>query len=322
MKEIKQDLVCLGMSAADILVTGIEKGVEEVGDYIADSMILSPGGDALNQAVAASKLGCPTELMTCVGDDWFGNYLKEYLGKNTKIKVSAVEKKECATSVSIVLVEENGERRFIKTLNGSINECSVGDIDLDQFSEHVKILSIGSLGGSRGLAGKDMAVFLRKIKKKGIMVTADMVDNLGGGSYEMLKDVMPYIDYFLPSESEIKILFGETSIEEAADILLNLGVKHVVVKLGEKGVFLKERKMQKYLPAYKARAVDTTGAGDHFVAGFNAALSKSMEFEECVRYGMAAASLAVQTTGTVSVEITDQKVKELMESEMNNQNKR
>lgn len=296
---MKSEILCLGMSVVDLLISGIKTDFTAEKDIIAEAMNLATGGDALNQAVVLSKLNRSVGLITSVGEDYFGDYLTDFISK-TPIRESEVVKGKYNTSMSVVLIEENGERRFIKTLTGSVDEFALTEIDQTFFSEETRILSIGSLGGSKRMVGTELAEFLKYLKSLNIKIVADMVDNLGDTTYELLAPALPYIDYFVPSEDEVKLMFGEEAPAVSAQKLLDLGVKNVVIKLGSDGVLCKNQQLEKHLSPANVSVVDTTGAGDNFVAGFNFGLLNDFDLVKAAKFGMATSAVSIQSIGAIS----------------------
>jgi sugar/nucleoside kinase (ribokinase family) len=97
---------------------------------------------------------------------------------------------------------------------------------------------------------------------------------------------------------EAKALTGATKPEDQADEFLGYGAANVVIKLGKEGCLIKNRKMSKRVPGFQVEVIDTTGAGDNFVAGFIMGLSSGLEIEECARLGNAAGAITVQSLGS------------------------
>ena len=116
-------------------------------------------------------------------------------------------------------------------------------------------------------------------------------------------DIYPLIDVITPNESEAKILTGievvdRATASKAASIFLDLGVRHVVITMGDQGVFYKDTESEIVLSAQKTQVVDTTGAGDIF----NGALSICLQQKEdpgkaALKFANIAASIGVGRMG-------------------------
>ena len=113
-----------------------------------------------------------------------------------------------------------------------------------------------------------------------------------------MKESFSYIDYLFANEEEAGMVTGRNSREEMADEFLKYGVKHVMIKCGGEGCYVKSEGLQRLFPAVANFAcVDTTGAGDTFAAGFVYALSEGKSLEECAKWGNACGSLTVEKVG-------------------------
>jgi ribokinase len=101
----------------------------------------------------------------------------------------------------------------------------------------------------------------------------------------------------LPNAGELELLTGETNYRDGADFMIGLGVKIVAVKLGEKGCYVTDGNEKLTAEPFKVKAVDTTGAGDAFNAGFLYGLLKNKSLYECGRIGNFVASRCVMQMG-------------------------
>ena len=120
-------------------------------------------------------------------------------------------------------------------------------------------------------------------------------------SLEELEALLPMIDYIFPNETEAAFLTGmseeDADYGEMARRLLAKGIRHVVIKTGEKGCYAASPEECFAIPALKVPVVDTTGAGDNLVAGFIDALLKGQSFRDCCEAGIRTAADSVQHLG-------------------------
>lgn len=120
---------------------------------------------------------------------------------------------------------------------------------------------------------------------------------------DFVREILPRVDAFLPSDMEVRSLFGaEMDLWEAAAVLCDWGAPLVVVKNGANGVLLRRQHgRQSHVPAYHApgdpRVVDVTGAGDSFCGGFMAGLALHGDPLLAARMGVVSASLVVEGYG-------------------------
>jgi ribokinase len=106
---------------------------------------------------------------------------------------------------------------------------------------------------------------------------------------------------------------GIASAEKAARALLERGAQHVIVTLGANGVLIISKVITKHIPPFKVDVVDTTAAGDAFIAGFASALLENKALEEAVRYGSACGALAVTKFGAQPSLPTKEEVQRLLD---------
>jgi len=136
---------------------------------------------------------------------------------------------------------------------------------------------------------------------------------LDPGERYMIPELIPYLrsflstlDAFLPSDQEIRSLFGrQMAVEQAANILGEWGAKTVVIKLGPDGVLVREENGRiTYLPAYyppgSQQVIDVTGAGDAFCGGFMVGLSQTPNPVAAAKMGLVSASFALEGYGALS----------------------
>ena len=101
----------------------------------------------------------------------------------------------------------------------------------------------------------------------------------------------------MPNTLELQLLTGETGIPEGAQELIEMGVEIVAVKMGDKGCYVTNGEEKMTLQPYKVPAVDTTGAGDAFDAGFLYGLVHNRTLEDCGKLGNFVASRSVMKMG-------------------------
>ena len=111
-----------------------------------------------------------------------------------------------------------------------------------------------------------------------------------------LKSIIEQSNVMFPNSLELMQLTGK-DYKEGAEMLLDLGVEIVAVKLGKEGCYVTDGKEGHTIEAYKVKAIDTTGAGDAFCAGFLYGLIKEKDLYECGRIGNFVASRCVEKMG-------------------------
>ena len=265
----------LGASCIDILVDRADRKEFFSGKYKADRIMTSFGGDALNEAVVLKALGNDVSLSTILGDDPSGHMIAGFL-KEKGIKVNGeIFRKGIDTYISLVLIDESGERNFVGSKNGSLRLYDLDDVRID---EDCRIVSFASLFISQKLDDEKLTVLFKDIKKRNIILCADS-SSIKNHEYALDMKCLSYIDYFFCNESEAKDLCRADDLPECEKILKKAGIGNVIIKAGEKGCLYEGNF---FPPEEKIICVDSTGAGDSFAAGFISALAKGEKIEACL----------------------------------------
>ena len=295
----KKEITIIGGAVVDIIAGPADENVFEIGSQPMDTIQMSFGGDALNEAVVLSRFGKNVELITKVGEDEAGERVLDYIKKNGISGDSIATEKGLDTGINIVLFKESGERFFLTNPQGSLRKLS--EKDIEPFIEKAAdIVCFASIFVSPLLDISAMERLFRRIKSKpGRILAADLTKAKQGERLEDLKKLLPFVDYIFPNEEEIALLTGEKDIYKNGELLLEAGVSSAVIKTGEKGCLIFTRDEVIEVPAFKIhKCIDTTGAGDTFAAGFLWALSEGFTLKDCGRFACTAASCAVEEIGS------------------------
>jgi len=301
MREQQKRIAVIGPCVADVIVGPVNASVFETGSQAMEMSKLSFGGDALNEAVLLRKLGNEVTFVSKVGNDETGSRLLDYL-KATRVPTDTITVEDgLETGLNVVLVDEKGERFFLTNPNSSLRKMTEKDVMsyLDAGECLPEIISFASIFVSPLLGIGEMERIFRKIKSSvGIILTADMTKAKRGEKLTDLLPILPFLDYIFPNEEEIALLTGETDVEKNAELLVRAGVGCAVIKCGRKGCLIRTKEQTIRIPAYVIEnPLDTTGAGDSFVAGFLFGLSRGFDLEDCARFGCAVASCIVECVG-------------------------
>ena len=221
--------------------------------------------------------------------DWVIQRLQKY-GVDTK-NMERVE--DFATSSSIVTTRPNGARPALHR-KGATGGFYVTDEQIDTVLD-TKILHIGGVGLMDAMDQGRTAALMQEAKKRGCITTLD-VFAATQEDFRLVEPLLPYTDYFMPSEEEAMALSGLTNFERVCDLLLKKGAKAVVLTLGAEGAMYRDHAGLSFeIPAYDIDVVCTCGCGDCFNAGFATGLHLDMTPQNCV--WMAQASSAQNAMG-------------------------
>ena len=282
------DIVCLGQAVIDCITRNRIPGAARPEASSAESIKLQPGGDAVNESIALTETGCSVAPAFAVGDDAAGGLLIRALetkGVNTSRIVRMGEAFE--TPVANIFVERDGSRSSISSQAVKLP----GFRPSPDLIAGVKLVSLCSLFRAPLDDPEVLAELARTAKAQGSVVCADTKLPLFKQlALPEFREVLPYIDYIFPNEREAAFYSGEDDYEKMADVFLSYGVRNVVVKAGPEGCYAKNGSGFFHIPAVPVRVINTTGAGDYFVAGFIAALLGGASFRECCMAGAARAA--------------------------------
>jgi len=292
-------VACLGNVLVDVLVRPVDTLPPKGGLLPVDQVEVALGGCASNTALALSRLGVKTSLWGKVGRDHFSDFALQQL-RQGDVETSGMRiDPKVSTSATLVLVDSKARRSFLHSVAAN-DHIHKKDLKLSKLSTF-KHLHVGGYFLFPWLDGAPMAGILHEAQRKGLTTSLDTAWDLKNRWMKALKPCLPFLDYFMPSEREVKKLLGHIQTRKAALAFLKLGAKCVIIKQGEKGSYLLHQNGREFhVPAFKAKAVDTTGAGDCFCAGFIKGLSLRWSYRDCLRLGNAAGACAVSRLGATA----------------------
>lgn len=309
------DVACVGVYTADVIAETVDRLPDSGKLNHVDSIRLFSGGCAMNVCIDLSKLGAAAAAVGLVGRDAFGRFLIYELEKN-KVDVCGMRVTDDArTSASVVLVNSDGERSFLHDM-GASSVFASNDVD-DRILENSKIVFVGGSLLMPTFDGEGCAEVLRRAREFGKTTVLDVAWDDNGRWMDALAPCLPYVDYFIPSVEEAEMLSGKTDQDEQANVFFSFGVKVVVIKLGDRGCYLRKSGDDKgmYFPSFdRIRASDTTGAGDAFCAGFLYGLLSGMTEEECCVLANAVGAHCVMATGATTSIPTYKNVRDFIET--------
>ena len=167
----------------------------------------------------------------------------------------------------------------------------------DRFSG-ARALILGSLFRAPFDDPEIIRAVLTAAKAEGQLIFADTkLPNFRFLTLEDLRDSLPLIDYITPNEDEARYYSGKEKPEEMAEVFLARGVKNVIIKLGGRGCLLKNERESIFLPACRITAVDATGAGDSFAAGFASEILRGASNAEALRFANACGAICTTAVG-------------------------
>ena len=256
---------------------------------------MNSGGKGANQAVAAARLGGKVIFIAKVGNDPFGiRSLDQYKAEGIGTKHVLVDK-EHPSGVALILVDSHGENS-IAVASGANAHLTPKDIDEAQSA--IKDSDIVLMQLETPMETVERAALIAKQEGKKVILNPAPAQPLSASLLECL-----YM--LIANETEAEFISGVqitdmNSVARAADIICSKGVENVVITLGSKGAFIKERGAYHQVPALKVKAVDATAAGDTFCGAVCVALAEDKGITEAVEFANRAAAVTVTRMGAQS----------------------
>ena len=286
------EISVLGIFVADISFSGPKIPAE--GETILGAKYnIGPGGKGCNQAIAISRLGGKVNFFTKIGQDNYGKLALETLKKNNIETKYIIQNESLQTGVAGILVDSTSGKNAINVITGAPSTLNLKDLE-----KQIELIKRSKIFLTQLEIPKDVTLECLKIAKENNVTTI-----LNPAPASKLSDnFFQYIDYFTPNETEAEFYSGikishEKDASSAAAKLLEMGVKNVIITLGEKGLFYFDGEEKIYIKASPVDSVDTTGAGDAFNGALAYGLSLNKSIKECLDLANRAAGLSTTKIG-------------------------
>lgn len=253
-----------------------------------------PGGKGANQAVVMARLNGNVSMIGKVGEDGFGQTLINSL-KNDKVDTTYIQTAKGATGVALITVDKNAQNSIVVSPGANFE---VKEDDIDNNIEAIKNSDIVVLQLETPLNTIKYALNKAKeLNKYTILNPAPAV--------KLDDEIIKNVDLLTPNETELEIISGvsietEEDIQKAAQIMIEKGVKELIVTLGSKGSLYINKEKSMFKKAYKVEAVDTTAAGDSYTGALAVALSQDKNIEDAMDFASKVGALSVLKEGAQS----------------------
>lgn len=289
---MQRPIVVVGSINLD-LVVGSDR-IPHVGETIIGSTFNTfYGGKGANQAVAVAKLGYPVSMVGNVGSDAFGAQLRNGL-EAVGVDTTYVNTVEGPSGIALITTGVRGENSIV-VVPGANNHLTP-----EMLEKAIPILDRAGFILAQLEIPLETVEYLSKFA-----VARDIPLMLDPAPARNLSDnLLRSVSWITPNETEAQELlnsnidFADGGTHSAADLLLHSGVKNVLLKLGPSGCVIAQGTMPKQtVAAFSVDAVDTTGAGDAFNAGFSVGLMRGYTVEQSAVFASAVAAISVTRPG-------------------------
>lgn len=253
-----------------------------------------PGGKGANQAVAMARLNGNVSMIGKVGEDAFGQTLINSL-KNDKVDTTYIKTTKGATGVALITVDKNAQNSIVVSPGANFE---VKEEDIDNNIKAIENSDIVVLQLETPL--NTIKYALKKAKELNKYTLLNPAPAL-----KLDDEIIKNVDLLTPNETELEIISGvsietEEDIQKAAQVMIEKGVKELIVTLGSKGSLYINKEKSIFKKAYKVEAVDTTAAGDSYTGALAVALSNDKSIEEAMDFASKVGALSVLKEGAQS----------------------
>jgi sugar/nucleoside kinase (ribokinase family) len=215
------------------------------------------------------------------------------------------------TSVSVILVQESGERRILH-FRGANEAFSDGHLDW-RLAEGAKIFFFASAFAMPVFDGPPLERSLARAKQLGCLTALNTCWDIHDRWLPLIRPALAHTDIIMPNLDEGLKLTGEKEAPAIARCLRGYGVRTVVAKLGSAGCYVEGPEGAFTSPGFRVVARDATGAGDCFAAGFLAALCRGDNLKQAAGFANAAGALCTVGMGGADSAPTRKQVEDFLE---------
>jgi ribokinase len=257
---------------------------------------LFTGGKGANQAVAAAKLDHPVQMIGKLGNDAFADQLLQDL-KGAGVDTRAITRTSGPSGVALIITTNSGENRII-VAPGANNDLSPDDIERN-----------GPLIQNADIVLTQLEIPLETIEALAKLTSRHNVRLVldPAPARELPPELLRKTDWITPNEGESQFFTGnktppvsEAEMREVSEYFLGLGLRNVLLKLGERGAYMATQDgTRTFIPAFPVRATDTTAAGDAFNGAFAVALVRGSLPADAARFASAVAAISVTRHGAL-----------------------
>ena len=296
LKKSNKKALCLGIAVTDTYAKSIDKipKWDTLGTF--DEVKYGAGGCAVNTAINLNSLGINCGVSAAIGKDLNGEFIIDQL-KKRKIDTTNIIKTKNNTAITFAMISSNGKRRYL-TNWGANDIFSIKDLVFSNIQKYSLIHLCGTFA-MKTFDGKETLEFVKKIKKNKnkILISMDTIYNTKVNCLKLIKDLFPYIDIFFPSIEELTLITGYNSIKKNIDFLKATKIPLTGIKMGKEGSIFIHNNNASYCSPFKVKVIDTSGAGDAFMAGLIFATLSEYSLNYSMIFSTACAANNIQHVG-------------------------
>ncbi len=301
---------CAGILVKDMFC-GPLQALPRPGELVAvDAIRTKAGGCAANVAIDLRKQNLTVDLVGCLGRDAAGETLVKELQAARVNCDQLAYTTEYPTSETVILLVEGEDRRYLHAF-GANQAFTVSHIGRDWLAE-LDVFYLGGLFAMPGIVTDELLRLLAFCREQKVVTVVDVVLPTNFKRAAEMEKLLPYIDWFLPNNTEAAVLTGQTDPLEAIGVFRNWGAHGLVLTLGERGAVGVLGNECWRCHAYPWQAVDPSGAGDAFASGLIAGIVNGWDFPRSLVYASALGASATRAVGTTDGVLTNVEAEQLI----------
>jgi sugar/nucleoside kinase (ribokinase family) len=291
----------------DLVLKGLHAAPAPGQEVLADDFLMTPGSSSMICAMGLARLGDAVAFHGKLGADAWGEYCLAAL-RDAGIDVVSL-RPDAALRTGVTVSLSTPRDRSLVTFPGAIAALRADEVS-DALLAGAGHLHVSSFYLQKSLRPGCRELFARA-RAAGLTTSLDPGFDPAQRWGEDLRDVLAEVDLFLPNEEELRALAGTDDVLTGLQRLDN-GHTRIVVKRGRQGCATLHEGVALEVPAFAVEAVDSTGAGDSFDAGFLHAWLRGMTLHDCLRWGSACGSLSTRGIGGTTRQATAAEVEALL----------
>ena len=285
------DVVAMGRSGVDVYPLQVGRGLEDV-----DTFGKFLGGSAANVAVASARLGHTVGLMTGVGDDPFGRFVRRALRELGVDDRFVVVDRENPTPVTFceIFPPDDFPLYFYRRPTAPDLQIRPEDLDADAIRDARLFWATVTGLSEEPSRSAHHAAWAARDRRRFTVLDLDYRPMFWTSREEANAEVrraLPHVTVAVGNREECEVAVGETDPDRAADALLDAGVELAVVKQGPRGVLGKTRTERVVVPPTPVDVVNGLGAGDAFGGSLVHGLLAGLPLEDLLRNANAAGAI-------------------------------
>ena len=258
------------------------------------------GGVARNIAHNLALLGARSQLLTVFGGDLFGGLLQDYC-KQQGIDIHLSDKQSALRSGIYLCINNHGGEMIAAVADTEV----IREITPEWLAKRIGEINLSEFIVADTNISEDAIRYLMENCTAPLLIDGVSTTKAHRVTNALKRCKLPYLHSLKLNLKEALAVTSTTTYAEAAQRLLDLGVAHVYITLGGEGVYCRNAAEEWLFPALPGDVVNTTGAGDAFLAGVVYALAKGMQFPQTAQYGLMAARATLMSPKAVNPEIAN-----------------